>query len=142
YSDRYGDVYAYRHCDIHTDGDCHRNRNRYGNCYSYSYSNGNSYSYSYANANAASCADCIERYQPDCHQLYCELDQCPWCEQLPVRRIREQYFWHVPDGIPRSACQRDQSKRDESDCEHVLLLPGPVLQRQYKWEFQRHQSKD
>ena len=41
-------VYAYCHCDIHTDGDGH------SNCDSYSDANTN-----------ASCADGIERYQPD-----------------------------------------------------------------------------
>jgi len=132
HADSYSYVYAYRHCDIHTDSDCHSNRNRYG--YSYSYSD--------ANTNAASCADGIERYQPDCQQLNGQLDQCPRCEQLPVRRLHEQYFWHLRTGIPESDCRRNQSKRHWSDREHVLLLPCPSLQRQYKSQFQRHQGKD
>ena len=112
YADRYSDVYAYCHCDIHTDGDCH------SNCNSYSYSDANT---------VASCADGIERYQSDCQQLYCELDQCQRCDELPVRRIYEQFLCHLRRDLSRSACRRNQSKRHWSGREHVLLLPGPGL---------------
>ena len=105
-------------------------------------SNRHRHRYSDANTNT-SCADGIERYQPDCQQLYCELDQCQRCEQLPVRRIHEQYLWHCRTGIPESACRRNQSKRHWSVSEHVLLLPGARCQRGgHQPQFQRHQGKD
>ena len=115
YSDRYGDLYAYCHCDIHaygdcdihTYGDCNSNCNRYGNRYRYRHR----HRYSDANTNT-SCADGIERYQPDYQQLYCELDQCQRCDRLPVGRVYEQYLWHLPAGYHESACrQRHHSKR-------------------------------
>jgi hypothetical protein len=101
YTDSYGYVYAYCHCDIHTYGDCNSDCNRYGNRYRHRHR--------YSDANTStSRADGIERYQPDYQQLYCELDQCQRCEQLPVRRIHEQYFWHLRTGIPEFGCrQRD-----------------------------------
>jgi hypothetical protein len=100
HSDSYGHLYAY--CD--SDRDVHANRN--SNCYSYSNRNGYSDShgsaYADANTNAASCADGIERHQPDYQQLNGQLDQCPRCEQLPVRRLHEQYFWHLRNDLSRS----------------------------------------
>ena len=103
YTDSYGYVYAYCHCDIHTYGDCTATATAMATATATATA-----SYSDANTNA-SCADGIERYQPDYQQLYCELDQCQRCEQLPVRRIHEQYLWQLR-GISGSDCRRTSPK--------------------------------
>jgi hypothetical protein len=145
YTDSYGYVYAYCHCDIHTYGDCNSNCNRYGN--RYRYSNRYRYRHRYSDANTnTSCADGIERYQPDYQQLYCELDQCQRCDRLPVGRVYEQCLWHghLRAGVPGSECRKLHYQNcNRLVSEHILLLPGARCERGWHQpQFQRHQGKD
>jgi hypothetical protein len=156
---RYGYIYSYtnNHCDGHihanANGHCHSNSD--SNVYSDGYGHGYSYSYShvYPNPNANghtnsgtnTCfSDSPKRKPRDCQQLHRELDQCKRGDRLPVGCGYGLFFCPLCARLPKfGRRQHNESKRERTGHEYVLLLPVTRLQRQWhKPEFQRYRTKD
>jgi hypothetical protein len=155
--DRNGDVYTNTDCNgyiysnadghshIHANSYSYRNVHAYTHSYCYRNCYTNSHSYSHANSGANTCgSDSAERNQCDCQQLYRELEQCKWRDRLPVGCGYGHFFCQLCAWVPKfGRRQHNESKRERTGRQYVLLLPVTRLQWQrHGPQFQRHQSKD
>jgi len=132
-----GDSYSYSHgyCYRNTHGNRDSYRNGYANCYSYRH----------ANSGAHTCgSESAERKQCDCQQLHRELEQCKRRDWLPVGRVYELFFCQLCARVREfGRRQRNESKRERTGRQYVLLLPVTRLRwQQHRSRFQRHQDKD
>jgi hypothetical protein len=137
YTDGDGDSYSYSH------GYCYRNT--HGNRDSYGHGDANCYSDRHANSGAHTCgSESAERKQRDCQQLHRELEHCKRRDWLPVGRGYELFFCQLCARVREfGRRQRNESKRERTGRQHVLLLSVTRLQCQrHRPQFQRHQDKD
>ena len=109
--------------DGYSDSDSHGNSNgdRCGhgdaNCYSDSYRHANSGAHTRGSESA-------EREQCDCQRLHRELEQCKRRDWLPVGRVYELFFCQLCARVREfGRRQRNESKRERTGRQHVLLLP-------------------
>ena len=146
---------GYSHANVYTDGDSHSDSYSYSHGYCYRNTHGNGDRYGHGDANCYSDRDAnsgahtrgsesAERKQRDCQQLHRELEQCKRRDWLPVGRVYELFFCQLCARVREfGRRQRNESKRERTGRQYVLLLPVTRLQWQrHRSRFQRHQGKN